>query len=357
MSDVYHVLANGNFSQDWNDPNLITTDDNWSGVPSIIGYRGDNLVATTGIDPTTVRGSDTTVDVNANRSDPSTYTTGGVAEFQGTDGVVALQGSGTADAPHLVIHLDATGRQDLTFSTRLRDIDTSSTATQPIAVQYRVGDTGEWSNVPGGFVSNANTGGDTNLSVTLPAAVNGQAKVQVRVITTDAVGSDNFIGIDDIVVASAPIAANDIFLSIADASSAEGNSGETELSFTVTREGSATGAVSASWTVDFPASANANDLVAPLSGTVQFAANQTVGDHHRQGEGRHRLRGERDLPGHALEPNRRRHPGRTPKPPAQSKTTMPNPRSAACSSTKSTMTMSATMSARRSRSQPRPAPI
>jgi hypothetical protein len=149
MSNVYHVLANGNFSQNWNDPNLITADDSWAGVPSIIGYRGDNLVTTTGVDPTTVRGNDASpvVDVNANRTDPSVFTTGGVTEFHGTDGVVALQGSGTADAPYLVLHLDATGRQDLTFSTRLRDIDTASTAVQPIAVQYRIGETGDWSNV------------------------------------------------------------------------------------------------------------------------------------------------------------------------------------------------------------------
>ena len=29
------------FSQDWANAGLITANDNWSGVPGIIGYRGD----------------------------------------------------------------------------------------------------------------------------------------------------------------------------------------------------------------------------------------------------------------------------------------------------------------------------
>jgi hypothetical protein len=283
MSNVYHVLANSDFGQNWNDPNLITVNDVWANVPSIIGYRGDGLTGGTGVNPTTVTSDDVSAveDVNANQTNPATFSTGGVTEFHGTDGVVALQGSGTARAPYLVIHLDATGRQDVTFSTRLRDLETGSgapTAAQPIAVQYRIGDTGTWTNVPGGYIENANTGGDTLLSVTLPAAANGQAKVQVRVLTTDAPGStgDNLIGIDDIVVTSAPLAANNGQLSIADASINEGNAGETELSFTVTRDGGSDGAVSASWTVDFPASAKAGDLAGPLTGTVEFAANQTT---------------------------------------------------------------------------------
>ena len=43
---TYHILANGNFSQDWSDTSLITTNDDWSGVPSIVGFRGDGLVST-----------------------------------------------------------------------------------------------------------------------------------------------------------------------------------------------------------------------------------------------------------------------------------------------------------------------
>jgi hypothetical protein len=281
MSTAYFSLASGNFFQDWSNAGLIAADDNWDGVPNIVGYRGDNLVSATGVNPTTVTAHDSgrLVDVNANRSDPSAYTTGGVAEFDGIpDRVVGLQGSGTADAPYLVIHLNATGRENLTFSTRLRDIDTGSTATQPVAVQYRIGDTGTWINLPGGYVANANTNGDTLLSVTLPADVNNQAQVQVRVITTDAVGGDNFIGIDDISVTSQPlVTVNPGTLSIADASAVEGNSGTGAISFTVSREGGSSGAVSANYVVTL-GSASATDFASgtAFSGTVNFADGQTT---------------------------------------------------------------------------------
>ncbi len=70
------------------------------------------MTAATGTDPQTLFADDSpgTVDVNANRSAPNTFGTGGVAEFDGiTDPVVALQGSGTADALYLLIHLNTTG--------------------------------------------------------------------------------------------------------------------------------------------------------------------------------------------------------------------------------------------------------
>src|SRR4029077_6288111 len=35
------------FTQDWSDTGLITADNNWSNVPGIVGYRGDDI--TTGI--------------------------------------------------------------------------------------------------------------------------------------------------------------------------------------------------------------------------------------------------------------------------------------------------------------------
>jgi len=153
--------------------------------------------------------------VNANRSDPNTFTTGGVAEFDGiADPTVALQGSGTARAPYLVLYLDATGRQNVAVQFDARDIDGSSdNSVQPIAVQYRIGDTGAWSNVPAGttpVVPDASSGPSqanlvTAVDLTLPSDVNGQAQVQVRIITTDAVGSDEWIGIDNIVVSSGPL--------------------------------------------------------------------------------------------------------------------------------------------------------
>ncbi|HEX4935900.1 MAG TPA: hypothetical protein VFV33_22120, partial [Gemmatimonadaceae bacterium] len=135
------------FAQDWSNEGLISVSDDWLSVPGIIGYRGDGLTAATGIDPQTVLGEGTlVVDVNANLTNPNTFATGGVAEFHaGTGGnaVVALQGSGTARAPHLVLSVNTTGLFNITVDYNLRDIDgAADNSIQPVALQYRVGSTG-----------------------------------------------------------------------------------------------------------------------------------------------------------------------------------------------------------------------
>lgn len=206
------------FFQNWSNAGLITTNDDWSGVPGIIGYRGDDFgtgtpTTTTGVDPQTIVAdmSTTPVNVIANQSNPNTLTTGGVAEFDGiANPVVALQGSGTADAPHIVLNLNTTSYQNIKISYLLRDIDASvDNAVQPVALQYRVGTTGSYTNIPAGFVADASAGPsltlDTLVSVTLPAAVNNQPVVQIRIITANAAGSDEWIGIDNISVAASLI--------------------------------------------------------------------------------------------------------------------------------------------------------
>ena len=304
MTTNYFSLAGGDFFQDWSDAAAISADDNWAAVASIVGYRGDGVVSGTGKDPRTATGTSTVVDVNANRGDPNTFATGGVTEFDGLpDRVVGLQGSGTANAPYLAFYLDATGRENITFSVQLRDID-SGTGTrppiQPVAIQYRLGDSGAWANVPGEMSRNANTGGDTSLSVTLPPDANGQAQLQVRVITTDAVGTDNFIGVDDIKVHSDPIVVvveHHGTLSIDDASVTEGNSGTAAMTFTVNRTAGSDGAVSASWTINLAGTAGAGDL-APghvLTGTVNFADGQTTATITVQIAGDIEYRAERDV--------------------------------------------------------------
>lgn len=200
------------FAQNWTNTGLITLDDNWSGVAGVIGYRGDAMAATTAVDPQTVLadGSGTPVDVNANRPDPNTFATGGVSEFHIADPVVALQGSGTARAPHLVLSVDTTGHAGVTVAYNLRDVDgAADNAVQPVALQYRVGGTGNYTNVPAGYVADATTGPSLATQVTpvnavLPASADNQPLVQIRIITTDAVGSDEWVGIDDITVAEAP---------------------------------------------------------------------------------------------------------------------------------------------------------
>lgn len=217
MSKTYHKLSTGNLTQDWGNGSLITANDDWSLAPSVVGYRGDGLVGSTGVNPTTVSGDSAVVQVFANQANPNTLSSGGVAEFQlaGGDTVVALQGSGTAKAPHLVFYLDASGRQNLTFSLDLRDLDGSAdNSVQQVAVQYRVGESGPWLNVtPNGYVADTSTGPSqatkvTHLDLTLPSAVDNQSQVQVRVLTTDAVGADEWVGIDNVVFSSAPMGAD-----------------------------------------------------------------------------------------------------------------------------------------------------
>jgi hypothetical protein len=200
------------FAQGWSDTGSIRADDDWSGVTGIVGYRGDGLAGEPGSDPRGVSadGSGTPVDVTANLTDPRAVgLAAGVAEFELADPVVAIQGSATASAPHLVLSLDTSGRVGVSVRMLLRDIDaTAHDAVEPVALQYRVGSSGPFAGVPGGYVADATSGpGEaakvTRVSVNLPAAADGQALVQVRVLTTNAVGQDEWVGIDDIEVTAA----------------------------------------------------------------------------------------------------------------------------------------------------------
>ena len=193
------------FTQNWSNPNLITVNDNWDNVPGIIGYRGDDLATAIPTDPQTVvaDGSATPVNVNANNTDPTAATSGGVYEFDTLpDPTVGMQGSGTADAPHIVISLNTSGTTALHIAYNLRDLDATDTAIQPFALQYRIGNTGTYTNIPAGFVADASADGGATLvtpvSVNLPAAVENQPLVQFRIITTNAVGNDAMVGVDDI---------------------------------------------------------------------------------------------------------------------------------------------------------------
>jgi predicted extracellular nuclease/alpha-tubulin suppressor-like RCC1 family protein len=195
-------------AQDWTDIGQITADDNWTGVAGIVGYRGDGMAGGTAVNPQTLvaDGSGTPIDVIANQINPNTLTTGGVAEFHIADPVVAFQGSGTARAPHLVLTVDTTGLTQIEVSYLLRDIDGGAdNSVQPVALHYRVGTSGSYTNLPAGFVADASSGPGqatqvTPVSVTLPPPAENQPVVQVRILTTDAAGSDEWTGVDDILI-------------------------------------------------------------------------------------------------------------------------------------------------------------
>ncbi len=82
-------LLNGNFNFSVNsgNPNQINSNDNWSAVPSVEGYFGQNLTATHGVDPQTVLGtefpannlpSSANTQVSANKGNPNAFNASGV---------------------------------------------------------------------------------------------------------------------------------------------------------------------------------------------------------------------------------------------------------------------------------------
>jgi len=242
LAGVHPPLA-----QNWSDSELIRVDDDWSAVTGIAGYRGDGLTGVPGTDPRAVvaDGSGTPVDVSANRTDPGAIgLAAGVAEFELANPVVALRGSATASAPQLVIALDTRDRAGIAVRLTLRDIDGSADAVQAVAIQYRVGGAGDFANVPGGYVADAtqSTIGpdsvnatqtsvgtesanatqtsvgiepangssyelDTPVHVALPPAADDAQRVEVRVLTTNADGRDEWVGVDDIEVTAATVMA------------------------------------------------------------------------------------------------------------------------------------------------------
>ncbi len=216
MTSSYFNLASGNFTQDWSNTGLITANDSWSGVASIQGYLGDNLTTATAVDARSYTGTNlqTTVDVVANQSNPAASTlAGGVLEFDGlANPTIALNGSGTADAPSVVFYLDATGRSGVRFQAVLRDLDSSADdAAQQIAVQYRVGGASVWQNIF--YDADVSTAGSatelTAVDVTLGVDADNASQVEIRVLTTNAAGNDETIGIDDIRITSQPGAGTD----------------------------------------------------------------------------------------------------------------------------------------------------
>jgi predicted extracellular nuclease len=288
MTATYFRVSDGQLRQDWTDTGLIAANDQWSGVPSIEGFLGEDLTSQTGADPRGLSGSSRTQDVIANQTNPNTLSNGGVAEFGGSNPTVALNGSGSADAPYLALYLDTTDVGAVRLSFNLRDLDGSAdNAVQPVAVQYRLGDQGDWANIEGGYVEDASTGPNladkvTPVSVTLPDAALNQAEVQVRVITANAVGNDEWIGIDDILVTAADVAPPPkatVSVAALEADRAEGDAGTTTFTFQVTRS-SAEGEATLRYALLTPGGegqADAADFGGTLPmGEVRFAAGETT---------------------------------------------------------------------------------
>lgn len=275
MTTAYHNLASGDFSQNWSNANQITTNDDWSGVPSVTGFLAEATSASS-FDPATfTTDAGVTLDVVANQA--ATANNGGVVEVdQGTaNPAVGFQGSNAADVAGLIFYVDASNRQNVTFAANLRDLDSSADASvQKVVLQYRIGNSGAWTNLAS--VADASGSGAslvTPISAVLPPAANGQSQVQIRILTGNASGNDELIGVDDIVISSTGQNQPGAF-SVGDTSVTEGDAGTIDLTFTVTRDNGSTGAVSVAYaTADGTATAGSD--YAATSGTLNFADGET----------------------------------------------------------------------------------
>ena len=118
------------FAQDWTDIDQITAADNWSGVLGIQGFQGQDPTTTGPVDPRTFLTATNDLDVIDDLTNPA-ITNGGVAEFELANPVVAIQGTGTTDAPYLLFHLDTTGAGNVRVAYNLRDVETGDDAVQP----------------------------------------------------------------------------------------------------------------------------------------------------------------------------------------------------------------------------------
>lgn len=188
----------------------VTVADDWSGVPGVQGFLGDDTATTTGNygggDPKTILTDFPSIDVIQDSTSAST--SGGVHDLGAlVPPAIGIQGSGTADAPYVVFYLNTTGFSNVNFTFTVQAVD-ADTAVQPISTQFRVGNSGTWTDLTAtdadAFIADVSTTATTRV-VSLPAAANSVPEVQVRIITINATGSDKMVAISGV---SAAVAAS-----------------------------------------------------------------------------------------------------------------------------------------------------
>ena len=198
-------------TQNWSTAPAVAND--YSFAPGFIGYLGSDGSTTSPfvLDPQVVVAdlSPTPVNLNITPTTPGTAASGGLYYFPLANPVVAFQGSGTADSPVLQLRVVTTSFINVRVRYLLRDVDDNTdNSIQPVALQFRAGTTGDFTNVPAAYVADASAGPsltlDTPVDVTLPAAANNRASLDIRWITGNAAGSDELIGIDGIQVTGTP---------------------------------------------------------------------------------------------------------------------------------------------------------
>lgn len=207
------------YSINWSNTSLITTDNVWSVSLALgmRGYSGADTPVVPGADARTTLTDSLIIDVDANETDPNTLVEGGVAEFEIANPTIALKGSDTAHAPYINLLMRSFGLNNVRVRANVRDIDSSvHNAVQQVVVQYRTRDdeTGPYTDVPSAYIADATQGGTatlvTPIDVILPPDAEGRQALEIRIMTVNAVGNDEWVGIDDIMVTAtvAPITVN-----------------------------------------------------------------------------------------------------------------------------------------------------
>lgn len=277
LSNTPWLLSSGSLIQNWENTSQITTANDWSGVPSIEGYRRDRTTATN-TDPQTIL-VDTGAVLNVLANQTAVQTNGGLQEITLASpisvtgsGTVGMQGSGTADDVFLKFYLNNSGRSvPVRVKYDLIDVDAEANATvqQSFALQYRLASSGTWVNVPAGYILNAadGTNGSTGLTnsfdVTLPNDTINASTVEVRIMTTDSVGADQLVAVDNIRVFGA-----DVFAFQPASYSVVENVGTLQL--TVKRIGDLNGTASVNYNLVNGTATSPSDFTA-ASGTLTFA--------------------------------------------------------------------------------------
>ena len=209
-----------NYSYVWG-MNSVTAENDWSAAPGILGYTGadSNISGTTrGVqaNPQTILDDLTTgvnplVHANELSMDSTVASNYAVVDFHPTTGgltkaMIALHANSKFDAPFLVYHISTTGKSNVQIQYDVIDIDSGGTdATQEVALHYRIGSSGAWTNIPAGYIADATAPVAqakkvTHITANLPANAWNQAQVQFRVLTANANGADEFIAVDNVSV-------------------------------------------------------------------------------------------------------------------------------------------------------------
>lgn len=238
--------------------------------------------------PTAALNGDYTRDVNTNQTDPNTFGPRGVTEFELPNPTIALAGDATAAAPYLQVYLSSTGVNNIRVQYTIRDLDsTANDSMQSVALQYRVANIsngiptfgtysgvggqwrpGTWINVPAAYVADATDPNSatrtTNVDVILPSALNNLPFFALRIITTNATGTDEYVGIDDIRVGAAGQLSFSPFYNVSEGGGA--------AAINVNRTNGSSGTISAVYSVGTTGTATPGvDYTVPPNGTVTFA--------------------------------------------------------------------------------------